>query len=88
MAFMPAKAGICSIKAQGFSPGRTHARGFPMNADVVTARSAIESLRSGVPSRHAAARLGTTQREIREQFEDALDAVGQGRGAMPLLVSC
>jgi hypothetical protein len=58
-----------------------------MNADVVTARSAIESLRSGVPSRHAAARLGTTQREIREQFEDALDAVGQGRGATPLLVS-
>ena len=58
-----------------------------MNADIVTARSAIESLRSGVPSRHAAARLGTTQREIRERFEDALDAVGQGQGTTPLLVS-
>jgi len=58
-----------------------------MNPEVVTARSAIESLRSGVPSRHAAARLGTTQREIQEQFEDALDAVGQGRGATPLVIS-
>ncbi|MGI4789550.1 MAG: BREX system ATP-binding domain-containing protein [Janthinobacterium lividum] len=58
-----------------------------MNAEVVTARSAIESLRSGVPSRHAAARLGTTQRDIQEQFQTALSAAGQGIGAAPLVIS-
>ena len=58
-----------------------------MNTEAVTARSAIESLRSGVPSRHAAGRLGTTQREIQQQFEDALSAAGQGLGAKPLVIS-
>ena len=55
----------------------------------MSSRREAPSNRSGraFPSRHAAARLGTTQREIRERFEDALDAVGQGRGASPLLVS-
>jgi hypothetical protein len=58
-----------------------------MNPDIVSARSAIEALRSGVPSRHAVAQLGTTQQKVRERFEAALEAVEEGRSAAPLVVS-
>ena len=40
-----------------------------MNAEAVAARSAIESLRSGVPSRHAVTQLGTTQDEVKARFD-------------------
>ena len=58
-----------------------------MAPDQVQARSAIEALRSGVPSRDAVAQLGTTQKDIRERFEDALDAVAAGLGTPAILVS-
>jgi hypothetical protein len=58
-----------------------------MTPEVVVARSAIESLRSGVPSRNAVAQLGTTQHDVRERFTEALDAVAEGRGASPLVLS-
>ncbi len=58
-----------------------------MNPETVTARSAIESLRSGVPSRDAVAQLGTTQSDVRERFEESLTAVEEGAGASPLLIS-
>lgn len=58
-----------------------------MSPEVVAARSAIESLRSGVPSRHAVAQLGTTQTEIKVRFDQALDAVANGRAARPLVVA-
>jgi hypothetical protein len=51
------------------------------------ARRAIESLRSGVPNRDVVAQLGTTQHEIRERFEDSLDAIVQGQGVEPILIS-
>jgi hypothetical protein len=49
-------------------------------------RAAIEGLRSGVPSRHAVAQLGTTQAAIREAFELALAAVEQGDPGRALVV--
>ena len=55
-----------------------------MNADTVIARSAIESLRSGVPSRHAVAQLGTTQEEVKARFEGALCALSEGEGTAPI----
>ena len=55
--------------------------------EVVTARNAIEALRSGVPSRHAVAQLGTTQAHIKDRFEAASDAVAEGRGADPLVLA-
>jgi hypothetical protein len=58
-----------------------------MNYDQVKARSAIESLRSGVPSRDAVSQLGTTQRDVRERFEDSLDAIAQGQGVSPIVIS-
>lgn len=58
-----------------------------MSPDVVEARSAIESLRSGVPSRDAVAQLGTTQQDIRERFEEGLDAIAEGKSASPILIS-
>lgn len=58
-----------------------------MNPDVVQARSAIESLRSGVPSRDAVAQLGTTQTDVRERFEESLDAISEGKGVVPLIIS-
>jgi hypothetical protein len=58
-----------------------------MTPDQVQARSAIESLRSGVPSRDAVAQLGTTQHDVRERFEEAMDSVAQGRGAQPIVIS-
>lgn len=58
-----------------------------MSPETVMARSAIESLRSGVPSRDAVAQLGTTQHDVRERFEEALDAISEGRGAAPLVIS-
>jgi hypothetical protein len=51
------------------------------------ARSAIESLRSGVPSRHAVAQLGTTQHEIKDRFDVSLAEVAQGRAAEPLVIA-
>lgn len=57
-----------------------------MNADTVIARSAIESLRSGVPSRHAVAQLGTTQEKVKTRFESALEAQSEGKGAPPLAI--
>ncbi len=58
-----------------------------MSPEVVQARSAIESLRSGVPSRDVVAQLGTTQHDVRERFEEGLDALAEGRGASPILIS-
>jgi len=58
-----------------------------MNPEVVQARSAIESLRSGVPSRDAVRQLGTTQHDVREQFEESLDAVASGGAASPIVLS-
>ncbi len=58
-----------------------------MNAEAVAARSAIESLRSGVPSRHAVTQLGTTQTEVKAQFDTELEALGEGRGTTPIVIS-
>jgi hypothetical protein len=58
-----------------------------MNADMVVARSAIESLRSGVPSRDVVEQLGTTQHDLRERFQEELDATAEGRGASPIVIS-
>ena len=58
-----------------------------MNAEAVAARSAIESLRSGVPSRHAVALLGTTQYEVKERFEAALQDLEAGSGGEPIVIS-
>ena len=46
-----------------------------MTPEIMEARSAIEALRSGVPSRNAAAQLGTTQIEVKERFEESMDAL-------------
>ncbi len=58
-----------------------------MSPEMMLARSAIESLRSGVPSRDAVAQLGTTQRDVKERFEEAMDAIAEGQGVGPLLIS-
>ena len=58
-----------------------------MNAEAVAARSAIESLRSGVPSRHAVTQLGTTQTEVKTQFDANLEALAQGQGTKPIVIS-
>jgi hypothetical protein len=58
-----------------------------MTPEVVEARSAIESLRSGVPSRDVVAQLGTTQHDVRERFEESLDALAEGRGVSPIVIS-
>ncbi len=58
-----------------------------MNPETVRARSAIESLRSGVPSRDAVAQLGTTQVDVRERFEESLEALEEGKGVVPLLIA-
>ncbi|MBI5016774.1 MAG: DUF2791 family P-loop domain-containing protein [Deltaproteobacteria bacterium] len=58
-----------------------------MIQDVVLARNAIEALRSGVPSRHAVAQLGTTQFDIKDRFESARDAVAAGLGTEPLVLA-
>ncbi len=58
-----------------------------MTSDTTLARSAIESLRNGVPSRHAVAQLGTTQHALRDRFTAALDAVAAGRGASPVTIA-
>jgi hypothetical protein len=58
-----------------------------MTPEVVQARSAIESLRSGVPSRDAVRQLGTTQHDVRERFEESLDAIARGGAASPLILS-
>lgn len=51
------------------------------------ARAAIEGLRSGVPSRHAVAQLGTTQTEIKASFETALEELERGAPCKPLVIS-
>jgi hypothetical protein len=58
-----------------------------MNDTVRAARSAVEALRSGVPNRDAVARLGTTQKGLRDAFDTALEAVGNGLGAGPIVFS-
>src|SRR5258708_22791805 len=58
-----------------------------MNAEQVFARSAIEALRSGVPSRHAVEQLGTTQDQVKQAFESRLDAMIEGHGVEPLIIS-
>jgi hypothetical protein len=50
-------------------------------------RSAIESLRSGVPSLHATARLGTTQDELKERFEAELSNLSEGKKVSPIVIS-
>jgi hypothetical protein len=56
-----------------------------MNSDTVMARSAIESLRSGVPSRHVAALLGTTQEAVKTRFDESLLALTENQGTQPLI---
>lgn len=58
-----------------------------MSPEIVLARSAIESLRSGVPSRDAVAQLGTTQHDVRERFEESLEAIADGAGVEPIIIS-
>jgi len=58
-----------------------------MNPDAVGARRAVESLRSGVPSRYAVAQLGTTQYEIKLRFQEELDALVEGKPVSPLVVA-
>jgi hypothetical protein len=58
-----------------------------MNAASVIARSAIESLRSGVPSRNAVSQLGTTQYDVRDRFVEAMESIAGGEGASPIVVS-
>ena len=58
-----------------------------MSPEVVEARSAIESLRSGVPSRDVVAQLGTTQHDVRERFQEGLDALAAGEGTSPIVIS-
>ena len=58
-----------------------------MNTLQASARSALEALRSGVPSRHAVEQLGTTQEHIKNQFETALSALAAGESAKPLVLS-
>jgi hypothetical protein len=58
-----------------------------MNSDQVVARTAIESLRSGVPSLRAVERLGTLHPEIVERFEEQLRQVAEGEPAKPLAIA-
>lgn len=58
-----------------------------MNSDQVVARTAIESLRSGVPSSRAVERLGTLHPEILEEFEERLWQVAEGEPAKPLAIA-
>lgn len=58
-----------------------------MNSASVVARSAIESLRSGVPSRTAVSQLGTTQHDVRDRFIEAMESISVGEGAAPIVVS-
>ena len=58
-----------------------------MIREIVTARNAIEALRAGVPSRHAVSQLGTTQHAIEDRFHAALESVGAGKSAQPLVIS-
>lgn len=58
-----------------------------MNAETLVARRAIESLRSGVPSRHAVSQLGTTQYEIKLRFQEELDSLAEGGGTSPIVVA-
>ncbi len=58
-----------------------------MNTQQRTARSAIEALRSGVPSRHAVTQLGTTQDEIKSKFNSSLDSLAAGQPVNPLVFS-
>lgn len=51
----------------------------------IGARMAVESLRSGVPSRHVVEQLGTTQLDIQKKFDDLLTSVEQGQPAEPLI---
>ncbi|MCC6483380.1 MAG: DUF2791 family P-loop domain-containing protein [Armatimonadetes bacterium] len=50
------------------------------------ARSAIEALRSGVPSKHAVERLGITRSDVAELFERSLDLVADGQCAEPMVI--
>jgi hypothetical protein len=50
-------------------------------ADRLSARRAVEALRSGVPSGDAVAALGTGQQEIEDRFLALLDAAGTVRAA-------
>ena len=56
-------------------------------SDKLQARRTIEALRAGVPSRAAALELGTTQSGIEHGFLNALELVGGGQGAAPMVIS-
>jgi hypothetical protein len=58
-----------------------------MNEETRSARLAIESLRSGVPSRHAVSELGTTQDAVQERFMGDLEALKGGQAVSPLVVA-
>lgn len=55
-----------------------------MRPEVLAARVAVESLRSGVPSRAAVEQLGTTHTEIEGAFRAALERVRAGEGTEPV----
>lgn len=52
----------------------------------VSARRAIEALRSGVPSPAACREMGTSQTALLEEFCSSLDAVEIGEGSEPLVI--
>ena len=58
-----------------------------MSQNTVQARSAIEALRSGVPSRFAVLKLGTNQSAIEERFRTALDTVEAGGATEPIVIA-
>lgn len=58
-----------------------------MTTQEVIARRAVESLRSGVPSRAVVNRLGTTQTAVRDAFDERLAQVSAGEPTTPLVLS-
>ncbi|MCW5933488.1 MAG: DUF2791 family P-loop domain-containing protein [Fimbriimonadia bacterium] len=58
-----------------------------MTKESVEARRAIESLRSGVPSRYAVQWLRTTQSSMEDMFQDRLEQLAMGQGVEPIVFS-
>ena len=73
--------------AHGPRPGRSVMTTSQAPSEAVSARRALEALRSGVPSRYAVQCLGTTQESLDRAFRERLADLEAGRGALPLVVS-
>lgn len=58
-----------------------------MSHESVDARRAIESLRSGVPSRYAVQWLRTTQAQMENMFQNRLEELAEGQGVEPIVFS-